>query len=96
MTDLTPLRAQIEILQYCRAQRAELAARIDELEASAKAAIQEALGDNDTGTIDGHTVITWKTTKRTALDQQLLKKLHPDAYEECRTTTEIRRFEVKP
>lgn len=94
-TDLTPVRAQFEILTYCRNERAKLAARIDELEASAKAAIQEALGADDIGLLDGIPVVTWKTSKRTSLDQKLLKSLHPEVYEECKSTTEVRRFEVK-
>lgn len=93
--DLTPVRAQIELLTYCRNERAKLAARIDELEASAKATIQEALGEQETGVLDGIPVVTWKTTKRTSLDQKLLKSLHPEVYEECKSTTEVRRFEVK-
>ncbi|UGU31379.1 hypothetical protein LT350_33705 [Mycolicibacterium smegmatis] len=93
--DLTPVRAQVELLQYCRNERAKLAARIDELEACAKAAIQEAMGDQEIGVLDGVPLITWKTTKRTSLDQKLLKALHPDVFEECKSTTEVRRFEVK-
>ncbi len=94
-TDLSSVRAQVEILQFCRSERAKLAARIDELEAGAKAAIQEAMGGDDTGTLDGATVITWKTSKRTSLDQKLLKSLHPEVFAECMATSEVRRFEVK-
>lgn len=95
MIDLADVRAHVEILQFCRNERAKLAARLDELEAGAKAAIQEAMGGDDTGTLDGATVITWKTTKRTALDQKLLKSLHPEVFAECVSTSEVRRFEVK-
>lgn len=88
--NLNDLRAQIEILRWCKAKRAEMS----EMEATAKAAIQEAMGDDDTGTLDGDTAITWKTHKRVALDQRYLKKTFPDVYAECQTASEVRRFEV--
>lgn len=90
MTDLNGLRAHIEILQFCKQRKAELA----DLENNAKAAVQEALGDDDTGLLDGEAVVHWRRHKRTTLDQRLLAATHPDIYESCRTTTEVRRFEV--
>lgn len=90
-TDLTALRGQVEALRWCKARRAE----IEEIEAAAKAAVQDALGDNDTGTIDGDTVVVWKSHKRTQLDQAYLKKTFPQVHSECLITSEVRRFEVR-
>lgn len=89
-TDLNEVRAQVEILKWCKQRRAELS----ELEASAKDAVQAALGDDDTGTIDGDPAVTWKTHKRTSLDQRYFKKTFPEIYAECQVTSEVRRFEV--
>jgi predicted phage-related endonuclease len=84
------MRAQVEILRWCKNKRAE----IKELEDQAKAAVQSALDDDMVGTVDGGVAVTWKSQKRTALDQQLLKRLYPEAAAECMSTTEVRRFEV--
>lgn len=90
MSDLNDVRAQVEILRWCKTRRAE----IKELEDQAKAVVQAAMGDDDTGTIDDQPAITWKAHKRTALDQSYLKKQFSDIYQECLTTSEVRRFEV--
>lgn len=88
--NLDSLRAQIERLQFVKEQKAEL----KEIEDAARDAIEEALGDADEGTLDGHTVVTWKFHKRHALDQKILKVSFPDIYECCKRTSEVRRFEV--
>lgn len=88
--NLDELRAQLEILRFIKDKRAEL----KQLEETAREAIELALGDNDEGTLDGHVVVTWKTHKRKALNQKLLRDTYPDVYENCKDTTEVRRFEV--
>lgn len=88
--DLDNLRAQLELLRFVKDKRAEL----KQIEETAKDAIQAELGDNDEGTLDGHVVVTWKTHKRKALNQKLLREMYPDIYESCKDTTEVRRFEV--
>lgn len=90
MKDLEAVRQHIEILRWCKQRRAE----ITELENQAKDIVQAALGDDDTGTLDGKPVIAWKTHKRTALDQKHLKASFGDVFAECQTTSEVRRFEV--
>lgn len=89
-TNLEKLRAQVAILRHCKEKKAELA----ELEENARAAIEEALGEDTEGTLDGRTVVRWSRQKRTALNQKLLKELHPEAAAECMDTTEVRRFTV--
>jgi predicted phage-related endonuclease len=88
--DISDLRAQVEILRWCKNKRAE----IKELEDQAKAAVQATLNDDTVGTVDGDIAVTWKSHKRNALDQKLLQRLYPEAAAECMSTTEVRRFEV--
>lgn len=83
------LKAQFALLQYAKEKRAELA----EIEANAKSAIQSALGDAEAGTIDGRIAVTWKFTKRRAIDQGLLKQNYPEVAEQCMSVSESRRFE---
>jgi predicted phage-related endonuclease len=89
-TDLESLRWAVETLQWVKQRKAELKLAEDQ----ARDAIEQALGDNDAGSLDGHDVIAWKSHKRVALDQQVLKQTFPDIYEVCRKTTEVRRFEI--
>lgn len=88
--NLDQLRAQLEILRFIKDKRAEL----KQLEETARDAVEAALGDNDEGTLDGHVAVTWKTHKRKALNQKLLREAYPEIYESCKDTTEVRRFEV--
>lgn len=90
MSDIDHVLAQIEILRWAKNRRAE----IKDIEDAAKAVVQEALGDNDEGVIDGHVVVTWKSHKRTALDSAALKREQPDTYALYSKTSEVRRFEV--
>lgn len=89
-TDLESLRWAVETLQWAKRQKADAKAA----EEMARAAIETALGDNESGSINGHTVVTWKRHTQTRLDQKLLAKNFPDIAEACRVTTEVRRFEI--
>jgi len=88
--NLDHLRAQVEILKWAKSRKKEIA----DVEASARAAIEEALGDNEAGTVDGELAVTWKAQKRRALNQKALKEEHPELVESYYETTETRRFEV--
>lgn len=90
MVDLGELKGHVEILRYCKSQMADL----EEMRERSRAVIEEAMGDNEIGEIDGEPVIKWEHSKRRALDQKILKAKFPDVREECMTTTEVRRFEV--
>lgn len=89
--DLEHLRWAVETLRWARDRKAEL----KEAEERARLAIEEALGDDTVGTLDGEPVITWKFHKRNALDQKLLRTQFPDIYELCKRVTEVRRFEIE-
>jgi predicted phage-related endonuclease len=88
--DLEKLRWAIETLRWTKARKAELKAAED----AARDAIEQALGDNDEGELDGHLVVTWKYFKRKALDQTFLKDTYPELYESCKKVAEVRRFEI--
>jgi hypothetical protein len=88
--NLNELRAQVEILQWVKQRKAELA----EIETEAKARIQEAMSNHDTGTLDGQAVVTWKEHKRTGFDQRAFKAALPEVAAHYTTTTAVRRFEV--
>jgi len=89
-TDLDSIRWAVEALQWVKLRKAELA----QVEKDARDAVEEALGDNTEGSLDGHPVVTWKFHKRNALDQSVLKQTFPDIYEVCKKVSEVRRFEV--
>lgn len=91
MTDISHLHSQVELLRYCKIKHGEL----KDLEANAKAAIQQALGDSEVGTMNDKIIVTWKSHKRRSLDQSALKQSHPEIYEEYITTSEVRRFEIE-
>lgn len=88
--NLEQLRWAVETLRAVKERKAELKAA----EEMARDAIENALGDNDEGELDGHTVVTWKYIKRKALDQKFLRDTYPELYESCKRVTETRRFEV--
>lgn len=88
--DLEPVRAHVEVLIWAKARAAEL----KYLEKNARDAIEEALGDNEIGQIDGETVITWATHKKRQFQQAKLKEAHPEIVEEYTETVEGRQFKL--
>ena len=88
MTDISDVKHHIEILTYCANRRRELA----ELERISRAAVEEALGEHDTGEVDGVTVVTWKHVKARRLDLQEFKTKLPEVFELYCTVNESRRF----
>lgn len=91
MRDLESVRASVEILQYVKARRAEL----KELEERHRPIVEEVLGNDEIGRLNGKTVVTYKHIKSRRLNQQTLKTDYPDVAEHCTETVESRRFEVK-
>lgn len=68
-------------------------ARAQEIIDRCRELIEEALGDADTGTIDGHVAVTWKTVTSRRLNQGMVKTfLDESTLEQCMTTTTTRRF----
>ena len=89
-TPLDAIKAHIDILVHCRNKQAELGQMIEK----SRAAIEEALGDDEIGTLNGEPVIRWRHQKVTHLDQKALKEAHPEIVAEFQTTSTQRRFEI--
>ena len=89
--DLHRIRSHIEILRYCKRKAAEIKA----LEASTRAVIEESLGDNEIGTLDGQPAVRWTFVKTNRLNQRKLKEDKPDLVAEYTEASESRRFDVQ-
>ena len=89
-TDLNELRRHVEVLKLIKMEKA----RLSDLEGAARAAIEDALGGDEVGEIDGREVVRWRHVKSSRVDTKLLKSLYPDVAAECTTAVESRRFEV--
>jgi predicted phage-related endonuclease len=78
-------------LKDVQARKKELSAIEDEL----KAKIAGLLGDADTGTVNGDTVVTWKNQSRTSFDSKRFSADHPDLAEEYTKSSTFRVLRVK-
>jgi len=76
-------------LQQWLALRAELA-DVEALEQAAKKRIEAALGDAQAATIDGRTVLTYRSHERSNVDLTRLRKEHAELAAELATTTTVR------
>jgi predicted phage-related endonuclease len=65
---------------------------IEKEENGRKVRLMEMLGDREIGNVDGETVVTWKTSKRSTLDTKRLKAERPEITEEFTKTSETRTF----
>jgi predicted phage-related endonuclease len=88
--DLRALAADIEQLRALRAQLKLLGEHEDVVKGRILDALQAA--GADTGQIGGATVVTWRETVATRLDQKRLKAAYPDIVAACTTQTTSRRF----
>ncbi|QFG09443.1 hypothetical protein I5H08_gp044 [Mycobacterium phage Yuna] len=90
MADVSAVKGQVELLRYARAEKAKWA----EVEKAAKSAIDEALGADDEGKVDGLVVVTRSRIKTSRLDGKLVKSLYPAVAAECMNTSESTRIDV--
>lgn len=88
--DLESVRAHVDILVWAKARAAEL----KDIEKNARDAIEEALGDNEIGELDGHPVVTWAMHKKRVFQQAKFKEAHPELVEAFTETVEGRQFKV--
>lgn len=88
--DLDPVRGHVEILRFCKRKKAELKA----LEDNARAAVERAMGENETGELDGKPAITWVRYKKRQLNQAMLREVSPELIEEHTSLVEQRAFKV--
>lgn len=88
--DLESVRGPIDVYRWIKLRQAEL----KELETTTRAAIEAAMGDADTGTLDDKPVISWLTYKKRQLNQKALKENLPELAETYTEVKEVRRFEL--
>lgn len=89
--NLEAVRAHVEVVRFCKRKQAEY----KEMEERSRAAIEEAMGADEVGELDGEQVIVWKHITSRRLDQKALKAAHPSLADEFMVTSESRRFEVE-
>lgn len=87
---LDELKAHIDILKFCKTKQAELAEMVER----SRAAIEEVLGDEEIGTIEGEPVVRWTHQKVNRLNQKALKAERPEIVAEYTEASTQRRFEV--
>lgn len=84
------LESAIAKLRYVKQQRAVL----DEIEQAAQAALKEALGDNESGSIAGSEVVTWITSRPRRFDTKRFREEHPDVYDQYIHESVVRSFRL--
>jgi predicted phage-related endonuclease len=89
--DLKNVEEHVRRLQMAKKVTAEM----KQLAEESRAIIEEAMGDNEAGEIDGELVVTWKHTKTHRLNQKALKEEKPEIVAEYTEAKAERRFEVK-
>lgn len=87
---LDHIKAHVDILAFAKRKQAEL----NEMVERSRAAIEEALGENEIGTLDGEPAIRWGHQKVNRLNQKALKDEHPEIVAEYTEAHAQRRFEV--
>lgn len=88
--DLESVRGPVALLQYVKSQQRKL----KEIEDKAKAAVQDVMGNADTGTLDGEVVITWDGYKKRQFDQKTLQDEKPEVAAEYTKMISVRTFRV--
>lgn len=87
-TDLDAIAGWVTVLREANAAKA----RAEETAALARTKIEEALGDNEIGLVDGAPAVRWVHVTSTRFDQKKAKAILGDAAEACMVATESRRF----
>ncbi|ADL71144.1 hypothetical protein ANGELICA_55 [Mycobacterium phage Angelica] len=88
--DISAVKGHVDLLAHARIEKKKW----EEIEKNAKAAIDEALGSDDEGTVGGEVVVKRSRTKVTRLSGKLVQSLHPEVYAECLDTNEQTRLSV--
>ena len=87
---LDHIKAHVDILKFVAAKEAEL----KEMKERSRAAVEEALGENEIGTVDGEPVVRWGHQKVNRLNQKALKAERPEIVAEYTEANTQRRFEL--
>jgi hypothetical protein len=88
--ELDDVAESVAIMRACQSRISDL----KEVMAQHRAVIEEKMGSEEVGTVDGDPVISWKTYKQRRLNQAILGLSYPEILELCKETTETRRMEV--
>ncbi|QXO13983.1 hypothetical protein SEA_ILLUMINE_58 [Mycobacterium phage Illumine] len=88
--DISAVKGHVDLLAHARIEKKKW----EEIEKNAKAAIDEALGGDDEGTVDGQVIIKRSRTKVSRLSGKLVESLHPEVFAECLDTSEQTRLSV--
>ncbi|MBP2320461.1 hypothetical protein JOF56_000846 [Kibdelosporangium banguiense] len=88
--DLTSLKPVWDALLAARAEEARAA----QVAKNMRAIIEDWLGDNEYGTLDGRRVVSYKSSERIILSEKLVRERHPDVARECEDIIPIRSFRV--
>lgn len=81
----------IEIMRECKSRIKDL----EEMASRSRAVVEEIMGDNEIGEVDGQVVVTWKKYKARRLSQKYLREHYPDVAEESMETKEYRSMEIR-
>jgi hypothetical protein len=88
--DLEPVRGHVEVLRWCKQQRAIIKATED----NARAAVEAHMGNRQIGLLDGEPAIQWPSYKENRFDSAIFRAEHPEMWEQYKAMNEKRRFDV--
>jgi hypothetical protein len=88
--ELDDVADSVKIMQACQSRISEL----KEVMGQHRALIEERMGSEEVGTVDGQPVITWKHFKQRRFNQAAFFAANNDLAETYRETSEIRRMEI--
>jgi predicted phage-related endonuclease len=78
-----------------RANAKEMVSQYEAEVREAESKIMEALKNAEVGTIDGKSVVTWKTQSRSSIDTKMLKESYPEIAEEFTKNNSFRVLRIK-
>ena len=86
--DIDDLAGWLDVYRTAQKEKA----RAEEVIATARGKIEEALGDAEVGTVAGQPAVRWTHVHATRFDQKKAKAILGDEYEACLVPSESRRF----
>lgn len=88
MTELDEIKGWLDVYRAAAAEKA----KAEDVMAQAREKIEDALGDDEVGTIGGQPVVRWTFVRSERFDQKKAKALLGDDAAACIVPTESRRF----
>ena len=86
--DIDDLAGWLDVYRTAELEKA----RAEEVIATARGKIEEALGDAEVGTVAGQPAVRWTHVHATRFDQKRAKAILGDEYASCLVDTASRRF----